>query len=537
MTAIVRDALVVALLLAAIASGLFFHGDNDIIYAAALGFLLVAAGFAVLTRRTYALPQGAVVWLLLALWGWLTLSLCWSTVPFASLLTWLVFAAFPLATLSFGQTRWVVPATFVGLALLAAVDLCQLAWRPATYGPRAHWPLLDANNLAALFNLGLAPALAAALRRERWTAPTLATGVLLAGIVATQSRAGMLAALVVMMMLVWLLRGPAIVRRVSGVISATVLFTLPLLLAGLLSGVAHRIAVAPASDANLAARLAIWRGAARLVAAHPWRGTGFGTFYLYYPAVRPPLLDNSTGNWAHNDLLQYAAEAGVPAALLLAALILAIGWRVAAALRTAAPLLRNEIAGCVAGLFALALQAQVEFQFYVLPTLIVAGLWLARLLQLTGAPTQPLGVWHRPYAVPLAAAGVLLPLAALTASSAGGIYYFRRAAADIADARVGAFLDDTARAEKNRAIHLCRTESATGRFFISISAASRRRCSRTGSARKCSPPPATCWRRRRPPILPGLRSIASRRSSRRCKRRPIPPPNTGCSPVPSRRTR
>lgn len=62
-------------------------------------------------------------------------------------------------------------------------------------------------------------------------------------------------------------------------------------------------------------RLSIWRSTAALIADRPLTGFGFGNFPVEYPRM---CADNTEFvRYAHNDVLQYAAELGVPGALLL----------------------------------------------------------------------------------------------------------------------------------------------------------------------------------------------------------------------------
>lgn len=66
-------------------------------------------------------------------------------------------------------------------------------------------------------------------------------------------------------------------------------------------------------------RVYTWMGTARMSAAHPFFGTGIGTFETAYP--RHALVGYTA--LAHNSYLQLAAEAGIPAALIL--ILLAAG--------------------------------------------------------------------------------------------------------------------------------------------------------------------------------------------------------------------
>jgi O-antigen ligase len=66
-------------------------------------------------------------------------------------------------------------------------------------------------------------------------------------------------------------------------------------------------------------RLATYRATLRMIADHPWFGTGQGTFAYAYPAYRPSDV-SMWGVWdiAHNTLLEIAADMGIPIAALVA---------------------------------------------------------------------------------------------------------------------------------------------------------------------------------------------------------------------------
>ena len=71
-------------------------------------------------------------------------------------------------------------------------------------------------------------------------------------------------------------------------------------------------------------RLSLYRSTLRLIADHPWFGTGLGTFDLAFPAYRSDDISMyGTYDRAHNTLLELAAEAGIPLASLVV-----IGWMI-----------------------------------------------------------------------------------------------------------------------------------------------------------------------------------------------------------------
>lgn len=90
-----------------------------------------------------------------------------------------------------------------------------------------------------------------------------------------------------------------------------------------------------ALDAGAEMRVRAWPVLQEIVAAYlPW-GSGFGTFDPVFRIYEPDaLLKPSFFNNAHNDLLELAITGGIPALLLLVALIAWIGWRGIGAVRS-----------------------------------------------------------------------------------------------------------------------------------------------------------------------------------------------------------
>lgn len=145
-------------------------------------------------------------------------------------------------------------------------------------------------------------------------------------------------------------------------------------------------------------RFLIWSASLRMLADTPWYG-GFGGFHMRYPGYRHA-EDTSSGQYAHNDYLQYLIELGVPGLVLLAGwlLVVAFAWfRRGVRLGGAA---RLQAAGLAAAVAALAVHSFFSFNFYILPLLIGTGLVLGRLWRLLGPPQAmrrvPVVRWLRP---------------------------------------------------------------------------------------------------------------------------------------------
>lgn len=196
------------------------------------------------------------------------------------------------------------------------------------YDARYAWPLIDPNNAAAVLNLALVPALYMTLfKSKRWGANVL---FLFLAMAATGSKAGFLAAGAAGFLLL-AVRYPRffwLQSVATGVAASLVYFFCP--------------AVIDRLNDSLVDRLPIWENAWYIVQHHFWRGTGLGTFLL-----------QTRIDFAHNDVLQFAAEMGVPVAAVFAGLVTV----------TAATTSRDNIAAG-ATMLAIFLQSLTEFQLY-----------------------------------------------------------------------------------------------------------------------------------------------------------------------------
>jgi O-antigen ligase len=73
-------------------------------------------------------------------------------------------------------------------------------------------------------------------------------------------------------------------------------------------------------------RLGVWSNAITLIAAYPWLGVGFGEFNFAWTLTPFPGRPTEFFDHAHNLVLQFAAELGVPLAALVLALIGYAAW-------------------------------------------------------------------------------------------------------------------------------------------------------------------------------------------------------------------
>lgn len=107
-------------------------------------------------------------------------------------------------------------------------------------------------------------------------------------------------------------------------------------------------------------RLALYRSAAALIRDFPLTGIGVGAFEQAFQPYQPDMIHGLVRQ-AHSDWLQWPAEFGLPAGLLLVAAFLHVLWRAFFAGWQAPRAFRSTIWGGAAAGLALLLHAAVEF--------------------------------------------------------------------------------------------------------------------------------------------------------------------------------
>jgi len=290
------------------------------------------------------------------------------------------------------QSAFLIVTT--AMLILSFWAIVQTAALSEIYGTRAAHPLQNPNSLAALLNLALIPVTVffLAYKGSFWRISFFmlcSVMLLFAGVLATESRAALSIYALVCALMMFLLaqQGALKWRRVlTLIIVCLLLFAGSIYLNG--GAYAERLVALGAinNDGAALARLSIWSSALDLFKQNIWFGTGLGTFYLYYPSVRMPGFDNSSGSWAHMDSLQFGIEMGILAPLLFYAFCIAILVRTHKALKTdrntsnhALDNRKLMIIAAFGGLVSVFLHSHVSFPLYILPILIVCGILLALL--------------------------------------------------------------------------------------------------------------------------------------------------------------
>jgi O-antigen ligase len=344
-----------------------------------LGLLLGAALVVQLmtTRRaSVRLPLAVPVWLaFLALSGF---SLFWSIAPGASFLDFRVLASQVLLLVALVLTRFDERTLrLFGSSLMAggiAVVLYGLAQitllgglpgkrtGPGDGPPRFGDELLGANNEAAALLLPLAIAATRALTESGKSRlfHAAASLLLLVGILMTGSRGGLLGAVVVFVVVLWLGVAPR-ARKIAVAVSAAALVTVMLIFQP--GGFGRRQID---NSTNSSGRTDIWMVGAQSCSEYCLLGAGWGAFPTVYQqelASTPEARVQPRGATfePHSIFLLAVIELGLPGLLLLMvglAVAVVSAWRLPAALR--APPMAGLLGTIVSSFFL----SNMKFKFF-----------------------------------------------------------------------------------------------------------------------------------------------------------------------------
>ncbi|HZS06240.1 MAG TPA: O-antigen ligase family protein [Blastocatellia bacterium] len=302
------------------------------------------------------------------------------------------FILFFILFTTFVNTDWrrnLVANTVIGLAFVIAIIgigqsyIGKALWQRGTFGP-----FVNRNHFAGFLEMGLgmAAGLVAGrgVKRERLAIYGCVIIVLLAGLVVSASRGGMLAFVASAFLLAMIAlprreeqierRWQKLLRAAAAVVLFFCIITGVMLLAGpedLLNNFAS-ISVAQGTETagtfrqagELYSRRDIWGATLQMIRDHPFAGVGLGAFPLAYTRYDP-----SSGSMrveqAHNDYLQIVADTGITGGLIALAFIVLLFVRGFAAARTRDPRRRAVVIGALTACFAIAVHSFVDFNLQV----------------------------------------------------------------------------------------------------------------------------------------------------------------------------
>lgn len=312
-------------------------------------------------RRPARLPGVTPAWAAIALWGFAQLAAGFTVYRFATANTALqnlaLAATAGCAFLAFRtrSSRMALLSAFCRISVAVSVVSVLAYWTSpgkilwifrASY-PDNWGPFPSRNNFAQFLELSFPVALFE-LGRKRSRKAAIAPAILLGAGLASSSRAGALILIAETAAGLYLMR----VRQQR----ATPKWPRALVLSFALTAAAFaavagagRLAQRFAEPDPLAGRREIFHAALAMIAQHPWKGFGLGTFASVYPQFAE-LDTGASVEHAHNDWLEWAAEGGLPYAAMWAALAT---WAVRPALRSVWGL----------GILAVFLHALVDYPF------------------------------------------------------------------------------------------------------------------------------------------------------------------------------
>ena len=327
--------------------------------------IFVLAAIAVWRAR---LSPPAFVWPLVplsfaVLWGlfqWLTGRTAYAFDTTLAILRWATFLSVFLIGISLFRDdavrRWFRSAILWFAFLVAVLATVQtftsngkVFWLFATpYTDYVMGPILNRNHYAVFIEAVLPIALYLAVRRQRES--LLYSGmaaIMYASVIASASRAGTVLAtaeVVLVPLLLWAFRRAAGRNIAASLLRMGILFAVFIAVVGWESVWSRFWAPDP-----LLVRRELAVSTLHMAAAHPWFGTGLGTWPTIYPQYA--IVDiGAFANQAHNDWLQWTAEGGFPFGIMLATLFL---WSLRPAFRSVWGL----------GVVAVFLHAIVDFPF------------------------------------------------------------------------------------------------------------------------------------------------------------------------------
>ncbi|MEM7078415.1 MAG: O-antigen ligase family protein [Pseudomonadota bacterium] len=279
---------------------------------------------------------------------------------------------------------------FNGIAWLVFACVSVAFVQYLVSGQRPYAPLMDPNNFTALVLLAWVPWMHARLRepgtRIQSALSQLVCALLVVVVLAGESRFGMLmlgAVLVYWGWITWRYRWSW-----GGLASIWVAALVGLLLYQATASGGEAATAAPvANSAEDYRRLlygATWRGVLEYGGV---LGAGLGSFVLLYPQLRAVEEQNTAGLYAHNDYLQLLLEAGIPALLVLLALVCWVAVRLLRATFWRLP--DRWVHGPLIALGMALLHAAVNFVFFILVLGVMVGVLLAVSLRASETADTP----------------------------------------------------------------------------------------------------------------------------------------------------
>ena len=383
--------------IAALTAALFYTGNNVWLFTSS--YLLIITSFAITFKQRFSRPiqisfNGIFISAVLLL-TWFAISIFPSQVKYLTLYNffWVgsLIIVFLISIFNDNQDKlWLNlwPGILLLVSIWAIYGLVQYYYLHVP----ANATFLNRNSLAALINLALIPAIAYFLldKEDRpWEflsnkILSLILLLLFLTIFIITSRGASLSLLTGLILLLVLIRKQLLNTQLKSLFVIIFISFLISYLPEQFLHLAHTdfaermISLKDTSSAGNT-RFIIWKSLIPLFQTMPWYGIGMGSLWLFWRPFRPA-IDHSAGYFAHNDYMQITLEAGYPGIILLFALFVFILLNVRRALKTdLTKLQRVELVALFSALVTFATHSLFTYNFYILPLLIISGLYLARI--------------------------------------------------------------------------------------------------------------------------------------------------------------
>ena len=270
--------------------------------------------------RIHTIAIGYVLWLVVLMYT--------STLPGNSLLFFWLLACFPITLLvcsDFSEAEW---HRLFSLFILAGMT--SAIWGIAEFwstGKRADGPLLDPNVWCAVNNLFFFGVLSRYMVDRKHGSIYLALLFIFstASLVA-YSRVGLVIFLAALAFVSVALLSKREFRTRMLLVYAVVLVSAGFVYgsAGLAEATSNKEGYTlDMKDQGWSQRMSMWDAAFNMYKEHPMTGVGPGTFKVHYPRFRTAADMTNSGNFVHNDYLQFLSEGG-PVQLMF--LLLLVGY-------------------------------------------------------------------------------------------------------------------------------------------------------------------------------------------------------------------
>lgn len=381
-------------------AALFYTGNNYWLFS--ISFISLGITFAITLKQRYsrslAIPVNGIFISSVLLLSWFAISILPSQVQYLTLYNFFWVGSFLIVFLifSFSDNKdkiW--HSIWPSILLLVLIWACYVLVQYYYLHVPANASFLNRNSLAALVNLALIPAVGYFLLNEAERPFTLLNNkilsliliILFLTIFIITSRGASLSLLLGLTILIVLLRqhiSKAKLYTLVSIIFIAFIFSVlsQYIIPNLPASFSERMVSIQDTKAAGHPRYIIWQSLLPLFKSMPWYGLGLGSLWMFWPPLRPA-SDTSAGFFAHNDYMQITLEAGYPGIALLITLFIFILVFFIRSLKTKlSTLQRVELVSLFAALTTFAAHSLFTYNFYILPLLIITGLYLARFNQL-----------------------------------------------------------------------------------------------------------------------------------------------------------